>query len=276
MRRRAGDMFLTDPRRCKVGPEVLAEAGLSQTQIEAMLKVYSGPVNPRTGERIFHGLMPGTEGDVLLIRQQDPEWVANQTYVFKWAFGPDFDYKTFDFDKDTDFVDRKLASAVNAVSADLSAFRENNGKLIILQGTADSAVSMYDNISYYEEVVERAGGLEAAQKFARFFIIPGMAHLLGGPGLQDVGQCVSSKEVPQDTEHNVLTAMMEWVENGRVPESLIATGYDSVHPISGEGTGVRFQRPVYPYPLFSEYIGGDVNDPNSYRGTAHERGADLV
>lgn len=210
MRRRAGDMFLTDPRRCKVGPEVLAEAGLSQTQIEAMLKVYSGPVNPRTGERIFHGLMPGTEGDVLLMRQQDPEWVANQTYVFKWAFGPDFDYKTFDFDKDMDFVDRKLASAVNAVSADLSAFRENNGKLIILQGTADSAVSMYDNISYY------------------------------------------------------------------VPESLIATGYDSVHPISGEGTGVRFQRPVYPYPLFSEYIGGDVNDPNSYRGTAHERGADLV
>jgi feruloyl esterase len=55
------DGIIGDPRRCKFDPGVLLckngddESCLTEPQVQAVRKIYTGPVNPRTGERIFAG-----------------------------------------------------------------------------------------------------------------------------------------------------------------------------------------------------------------------------
>lgn len=172
-----------------------------------------------------------------------------------------------------DEIDGNIASFVNANGVDLSAFRERGGKLLMYSGSTDTQVATFNTIRYYERLVEREGSLEKTQEFARLFIVPGLGHMQGGHGINDIGQVVSSDEVPQDAEHSIINALMEWVENGRVPEKLIGTGYNDVNPFSGDGKNIRFQRPIYPYPLFPKYVGGDVTKPESFAPEERERGA---
>jgi feruloyl esterase len=54
------------------------------------------------------------------------------------------------------------------------------------------------------------------------------------------------------------------VEEGIAPEHILATAY--------KDGGIRFQRPVYPYPKFPHYISGDPAIPSNYQGVEHERG----
>ncbi|MGH9823116.1 MAG: tannase/feruloyl esterase family alpha/beta hydrolase, partial [Blastocatellia bacterium] len=62
------DGLIDDPRNCKFDPAVLkCKDGdgpdcLTEPQIEALKKIYAGPKNPRTGEQLFPGFSPGTEG----------------------------------------------------------------------------------------------------------------------------------------------------------------------------------------------------------------------
>jgi feruloyl esterase len=98
-----------------------------------------------------------------------------------------------------------------------------------------------------------------------------MGHVTGGPGLNSFGQMLPF-DVPQDSDHNALIALEKWVENGIAPDRLIATAFKD----AAAGSGIRFQRPIYPYPKFPHYLGGDVNSPASYDGVDHPRGEVLV
>lgn len=268
-----GDNFLTDPRIAKVDMSIFDGLGLSSAQTAALEKVYAGPVNPRTGKQIFPGIVPGSECHLggLSWGQNSGFWMGIVGFPLRWAFGLDFDYRSFDFDKDMDKMDQQLARAVNANSPDLSAFRDRGGRLLMYSGSTDTQVSTFDTIQYYERVVAHEGGLEQTQQFARLFIVPGLGHMQAGPGINDIGQVVSSPEVVQDSEHSIIDALMEWVEEGRVPERIVGTSYRNVDAFSGDGNGIRFQRPVYPYPLFPKYVGGDATKPESYVPEAHER-----
>ncbi|MEP7312415.1 MAG: tannase/feruloyl esterase family alpha/beta hydrolase, partial [Pseudomonadota bacterium] len=54
-----------------------------------------------------------------------------------------------------------------------------------------------------------------------------------------------------------VTAIVNWVENGKAPDSLIAT--------QREGEKVKRTRPLCPYPQVARYSGnGDVNDAASF------------
>lgn len=263
-----GDEFLTDPRMVTVEREFLENLGFSDKQVEVLLKAYAGPVNPRTGAQIFSPIVPGSERDFQPFFR--PEMLAGNNWIFKWVFGGEFNNLAFDFDKDMDLVDEQLASIVNANNPDLSAFRDSGGKLILYAGSSDAGVPMYDTICYFENVVEQVGSMKGTQEFARLFIVPGLGHVSGGRGFIDIGQpeASSSGAVPQDAEHDILTALMAWVEDGRAPEKMVGTTYET------DGENVRAQRPIYPYPLFPRYDRGNVNDPENYSPAEHARGTD--
>ncbi|MBV8902985.1 MAG: tannase/feruloyl esterase family alpha/beta hydrolase, partial [Acidobacteriia bacterium] len=61
------DGVIEDPTRCHFDPGVLTckdsdgPACLTAPQVETARKIYAGPTNPRTGERLFPGLEPGSE-----------------------------------------------------------------------------------------------------------------------------------------------------------------------------------------------------------------------
>lgn len=273
------DSFLTDPRMINFDPDSLFKCGsgnaahcLTEAQIAALKKIYRGPVNPRTGEQIYCAPPPGSEncgGGVEF--QQTPMGAASLFYPYRWVFGAGFDYNNFDFDRQQAIVDSALAPVLNANNPDLSGFKKAGGKLMMYTGTADALVPYQDAINYYERVVQLQGSVKRTQGFYRYFLIPGMGHCGGGPGVNDFGQNLGTA-VKQDSEHDILLALVRWVEKGVAPDRIVAAGLDCC----GVGAGMRFERPVYPYPKFPKYIGGDAKSPSSYKGVEHERGSVLT
>jgi feruloyl esterase len=267
-----GDGFLTDPRRCNFDPDTLptcpagtdSDSCVTSTQLNALKAVWRGPVNPRTGERIFAGLPLGTENAVfgLAFQGNTTFWPAQQLYMFKWALGPSWDYATFDSDRDMDIVDARLAASLNANDANLSRFRDAGGKLMMYTGSADPGVPYASAIDYYERAVQAQGGdLTATQRFFRYYLVPGMGHcgsIAGGAGVGDFGQPYSA-HVPKDAEGDVLLKLVDWVEKGKAPDSFIATRYTDA-----TGSAVAMERPVCTYPKIPTYQGGDATKATSF------------
>jgi len=276
-----GDVFLTDPRQCRFNPDTLpkctsgtsGDACLTEPQLATVRRIHAGPTNPRTGERIYAPLTLGSEDQPLgPVEQGDPVvWPAQQFYPFKWAFGADFTPASFDFDRDLDRLDALLASPLNANSADLSAFARRGGKLMLFSGLADPAVPFEEVVNYYERVVASRGDLEATQSFARLFLVPGMGHCFGGPGVTDFGQPFSSA-VPPEQAADALMTLVEWSEKGVAPNTVIAT------KAAGRNapTAPAGQRPLCAYPKLPEYTGGDPENLSSFRCVEHERGSPMT
>jgi feruloyl esterase len=145
-----------------------------------------------------------------------------------------------------------LAPLLNANNPDLAPFKKLGGRMIMYTGTADPLVPYQDALNYYERVISYQKGLKQTQDFFRYFLVPGMGHCSGGPGLTGFS-------------HDVLMDLVAWIEEGRAPDKLIATGVTCCTVKSS------FKRPVFPYPKFPKYIGGDVNADDSYTGVAYPR-----
>ena len=95
-------------------------------------------------------------------------------------------------------------------------------------------------INYYEEVLE-ANGPDSSD-FFRLFMIPGMSHCGGG--------------VCPD-QHDPVTPLINWVENGKAPEKIIAKQIK-------DGNIVR-TRPLCPYPEVARYEGkGSIDEADNF------------
>ena len=209
---------------------------LSSAQIDGLRKVYGGAKNPRTGEQIFPGSMRGGEAGWGM-------WIAgtavppeNLQHAISVAFfrnfvfdAPDWDWKTFDFDKDVALADKKVGAIVNQISPDLSAFKKHGGKLLQYHGWNDAAISPMNSINYFASVQDRMGN---TQDFYRLFMVPGMEHCSGGPGPNDFDK---------------MAVMVEWVEEGKAPAQIIASRPGRT-------------RPLCPYPQVATYKGSGSTD----------------
>lgn len=85
---------------------------------------------------------------------------------------------------------------------------------------------------------------------------------IAGPG-QSMALGPLAYSVPgfPDPKHDILLAMIQWVENGIAPDSLVATKYANDSPL---GPVLR-QRPLCMYPKTAKYMGtGDVNRAESW------------
>jgi feruloyl esterase len=271
-----GDRFLTDPRQCRFDPATLplckqgasADDCVTNLQLATLRRLYAGPVNPRTKERIYAGLTPGSEDQPLgPLMQGDPAiWPDQQFYPFRWSLGADFAPQRFDFDHDLDRVDAQLAGTLNANAADLSDFARRGGKLVLYTGLADPAVPFAEIVHYYDRLDATAGRGQAASDFARLFLVPGMGHCFGGPGVTDIGQPFSS-DVPPASSHDALMALVAWTEGGAAPDMLIA------RKPAGESKPAQ-ERPVCAYPALPEYRGGNAAMRTSFACTPHATGTD--
>ncbi len=187
------DGILSDLRRCHFDPVALlckngdAPSCLTQPQVEAVRKIHAGAHNPRTGERIFSGRVPGSESlpdgsegwAACFVHRPEP---ARLDFWRYWVFDDrNWSPLTFDFDRDGQFADSTLGF-VSAVDPDLSRFQRAGGKLLVYRGWADPVVGPEDTIRYFEELEQSMGGLRRTAAFARLFMVPGMAHSRGGPG----------------------------------------------------------------------------------------------
>jgi hypothetical protein len=265
------DGLIDDPRKCSFNPQrdvPACSAGadgadcLTATQAEAIAKIYSGPVS--NGKPIFPGYMPGSEAvvsglfgggtgsgwmNVIVTTQPDAKPAdfnlaeGTMRYLVNKPPKPEYDYKTFNFDRDIHMLDdwSKLADAKNP---DLSKFKKRGGKLLMTYGWADTILQPMMGVNYYEQALAKNGA--DTPEFFRLFMVPGMSHCAGGIG---------------PDRHDPVTAMINWVEKGQAPASMRASRVvnDKV---------VR-TRPLCPYPQVARYSGqGSIDDASNFRCVA--------
>ena len=234
------DTFLTDPRLAAFDYEALRD-DFTPEQIALVRHIHSSVRNPRTGENVTVPPPLGSEATDNFILRLYFEWPLD------FLKGMDYDITRFDFDRDVDEMNTAQAADLNAVNTDLSAFHARGGKLIASAGTSDAIVPFTYLTHYYEEVIERFGGLEAVQEFFRMYIVPGQGH--GSTHLAD---------------KTSFDALVRWVEQGEQPAAL---------PCAWEGAdGKKYTRPAFPYPAFPHYTGGDPADAANFKPVVHPLG----
>jgi feruloyl esterase len=250
------DSLLSDPERCNFDPAILVcKAGdqpdcLTKAQLETVKKIYSGPVNPRTGVRIFPGMEIGSEsGWGRFSPAIKPEAKAPFAPMFQWVFGADWNWRKFDYDHDASAVNQRLAATLNATNPDLDIFHAHGHKLLSYHGWNDLVITPESSLLYYNSVVAHE---KAAQKsgtvddFYRLFMVPGMEHCSGGVG---------------PDQFDSLGAVVKWVEQGIAPEMLVASKRKP-----DPDTGKTMQRPLCPYPQIAKYNGvGDTNEVRNFQ-----------
>ena len=257
------DGVLDDPRTCKFDPQVLAcrngqdaASCLSAKQIKAVKDIWSG-ARTSSGNVVYPAYMPGAEatgGWASYMTGTGPltgnHWEQADNVLKYMVFeNPKWDFRTFDYDKDVALADAKLGTIMDAFDPDLSRFRQRGAKLILYHGWNDPSISPINTINYYERVVSLLQGRQrrqqaetSAQEFVRLFMVPGMLHCGGGPG---------------PSTFDMLSALENWVENGRAPERVIA---------SHSANGVEDRtRPLCVYPKAAVYVGrGSTDDAANF------------
>jgi feruloyl esterase len=276
------DGVAEDPRRCKFDPASIAcPAGtdgpscLTPPQVDATRKIMQGPRNPRTGRQIYPGYFTSAAGEAAAW----PAWITGAADVpggtIQGFFGNAFfgrvieeipapgvwDFSTFNFDSDMRFADRKAARDFNAYEDNLRAFRRENrrGRIIMWHGWEDPAISARDAIDYYEQV---ARANHDSEDFFRLFMVPGMLHCSGGPGPNAFGQNLAqTPPLSNAPEHDVLSALERWVEEGVAPRKIIAAKYVNDQPAQG----ILRTRPLCLYPAVAVYKGrGSTDDAANF------------
>lgn len=231
-------------------PSEQAAECLSREQVALLRDLYS-PLIDREGREIYPppaigALLPITE----LARRGK---LGADMYRYAVFEDPQWDPATFVLDRDLPRARERL-SALISEDADLSAFADRGGKMIVYHGWDDSGPSPYNTIAYHRRVSESVEK-RAVDDFMRLFMVPGMYHCGGGPGPNSFGNVGDPPVL--DAQHDVLMALEQWVERGVPPERIIASKV--------RDSRVERTRPLCPYPQRARYQGkGDIDRAENF------------
>ncbi len=148
--------------------------------------------------------------------------------------------ETFDTDRDLPALRQRLDDKMAALKTDLTPFAKRGGKLLMYHGWHDALLSPYNTLAY------RAGMSEAMAPehfagFQRLYMMPGVDHCAGGIG---------------PDRADFIGAMVTWVEEGKAPETLLATGR--------RPDGTTQARPLCPFPQVARHSGQGATDDASH------------
>ncbi|GAA5164822.1 tannase/feruloyl esterase family alpha/beta hydrolase [Viridibacterium curvum] len=289
------DGLISEPRNCHFDPASIqcaagqtdTSACLSAQEADAVRKFYAGPIDAETGVKLtLGGPLPGSElnwAGVFVPMSADQSFAS--TMIAESAMPVLYDNSLPQIAKVADVrfnadTFKRLAGVhalYDATNPDLSRFVQAGRKLILWHGLGDPHISPLTTIAYHEALQQRFGDA-ALQSFERLYLLPGVAHCSGGEGPSQI---------------DLLTPMLEWVEQGKAPGAIIASqadpakansfgqpgsptgsGPDAGPPrgmnpppamaaVSGVKSPVQ-SRPVFPYPQLPRYSGkGDANQASS-------------
>ena len=279
----ATDGLIQDTTRCQAAfdfhSDVPTCAGardgrcLSVAQKDAIAPIFSGAVDG--SGRHFYASFPfdggHNSGDSAFWEFVVPLSVDSSATALVWGVPPldpvRFDSRSYALSTS---VEAMLASVATTNSTyresalsfmlpvqptNLSKLKQRGAKLMVYHGVSDAIFSVSDTTRWYEELRAANGG--DASDFARLYRIPGMAHCAGGPSTD---------------QFDMLTALVNWVEKGQAPESVIANARGAGNP-SGANPDVppdwspHRSRPLCPYPKVARLKSGasDLETAESFR-----------
>ncbi|MBS1805595.1 MAG: tannase/feruloyl esterase family alpha/beta hydrolase [Acidobacteria bacterium] len=231
------DGMISDPIGCDFDPSTIAcKAGqnvgcIAPEKTSAIKKAFAGPKNAY-GSQVYPGFLYDTG---LTAEGFAPGLLSLGK---NGLFGPYTTATELDVDKAALHASDPL---VEPASTNLSTFSGSGGKLIFFHGDSDPWFSPLDTLGYYKSLAETNGGAEKVDEWSQIFLVPGMAHCGGGPSLD---------------HFDMLSAVVNWVEKGTAPESVIATG----KAFPGRS------RPLCAYPKHAHYIGsGNTEEASNFQ-----------
>ena len=242
------DGIISNPPACKFDPAVLqCKAGdavdcLTAPQVTALRAVYDGPRNPRTGARIYPGLSVGSEAQMpVLTVGNEPFPVATTFFKGPVLGNTAWDFRTMDYDRDTQRALAYGSDALDIPATGLKRFFAGNRKLLLSHGWADGLIPAQSTVDFHAAMAKDIGPKNTAQGL-RLFMAPGMAHCSGGSGPSYI---------------DMLGELDRWVETGKAPQRIIASNQP--------GQAAR-SRPLCAYPQVAVYNGkGSTDDAASFQ-----------
>ncbi|HEY6341551.1 MAG TPA: DUF6351 family protein [Bryobacteraceae bacterium] len=229
------DGMVFNTRACKFDPAVLActgaktESCLSSPQVDALKQAFAGPRNSK-GDLVYP-MNAYDAGIANLLPSSNPP-AANAPVP---PTSIDVDQRLFNI------LGSPLEALTDSTWTNLSSFSAHGGKLLFYHGMSDPAFSAMDTLDYYQKMSKANGGMDKVQSWSRLYLVPGMAHCRGGDHALD--------------QFDLLSAVMDWAEKGKAPDSVVATG----KAFPGRS------RPLCAYPKYAQYTGnGDPEDAKNF------------
>ena len=257
------DGVIDDPRNCSYDPtndveitraNCADDSCLTPGQALGVKKIWGGATTA-SGRLLWPGIERGA--DLGAFSGSFPFPIPIEQARFWTYLDPAWDWNSLTYQNyETFFNDnaRVVGPVMATDNPDLSAFKARGGKLILYHGWNDQLIMPQGTVRYYDRV---RAAVADADKFSRLYMVPGMAHCSGGPGVDQFGQSASGV-VPAEPKTDIFRALMAWSEKGEAPTAITAAKLN--------GTTVTRTRPLCPYPQVARYSGsGSTDDAANFR-----------
>jgi feruloyl esterase len=260
------DGILEDPTQCKFDASKIPTCSgeddttqcLSATQKQTVEDVFK-PLLGSDGNLIYPALFPGSQVDAwkLGLLNGKPQGIAQD-----WFRGAVFNDSSYDISKIT-IKDIELAQSQDnlhgnpsAFSAQLGGFSDAGKKFIMYHGMADPMTSGGNAQRYYLKLAQEMGlSNTEIDNFFRLFRISGMAHC-GVGGISGAGAWMFGQNgAAASATNNIVSNLVDWVENDNAPETLLGTKFWYDTPANG----IMFERAHCRFPYRTTYNGNGAD-----------------
>jgi feruloyl esterase len=154
------DGLIDDPTRCQFDPNTIeckgadASSCLTPAQVQTAKVIMSPVRDRRTGAEISPGFEAGTElAWAAMLRGPEPLEIALDQFKYIIFGKPNWDWRTFDLERDVALADKTAHGTLSSISPDLSAFAGRGGKLLMYHGWSDPGVPPRASVNYYANVL---------------------------------------------------------------------------------------------------------------------------
>lgn len=236
------DGMIFDGKACQFDPAILTCSGaktdscLAPQQVDALKKAFAGPKNSR-GTQVYPAF-PWDSG----VAAEGVSIPGILTTGARSPVGPT-SWESINVDQLEDGVATSgLERLTNtAYWTNLTSFFGHCGKILFYHGSSDPWFSALDTVTYYERMAADSGGMELVrEKSSRVYLVPGMGHCSSGATFD---------------RFDLLSAVVNWVEDGKTADSVVATG----PAFPGRS------RPLCAYPQHAQFKGqGDPESASSF------------
>ena len=245
----SGDAAMRDRARTPARASAPLKCGAAR-------KIYRGPRDTLTGQKISPGLAVGSETFWRQVLVGTPLPGGSSLSFFRDAVfdDPNFDFGNFNFGADVDVTNNKvfagqtLAQILNANDTNLEPFRHAGASSsCIMAGPIrscprSSASTFIPGSPSTRRSPRPRKRLPSYADFAPAVHGAGMNHCAAGRAPTISEAHISRPVPPLDRQHDMVEALDAWVSHGVAPEQIVAVKYNNDQPADGVAFSARSAR----------------------------------